>query len=459
MLRVRPRRDAPTATSTPPRRSTAGAWRCSWSAGCLLGVTEAEVAERARPRSGPVAAALPRRPVARRCAASASPARTARPRPPTCLEAIARAAGRAGRADRHHRRSGRGDAVPLGTRRPRRPSSRRCSRGCATAGSTHRRDGGLARTRSTSTGSTAPGSPPRLHEPLARPPRLPRHDRRLLRGQGAAVHARARGGRGVVNVDDAMGATLALVAGLPASDVITFALDAGRRHRGARHAPRRPTARRSRLVDARSDRGRARPLFARSAASTSPTRSPAAATALVVGVPARRGRRRARHRSSCPGRLERVDAGQPFTVLVDYAHTPDALDHALRAPRELAGAPRDRRCSAAAATATAASARSWARRGATPPTSRCSPPTIRARRRPTAIAEPTVPVRHGGGVVQRRARPARGDRARARRTPRRATSWCIAGKGHETGPDDRRDDRAVRRPGGRARGAGRRPWT
>lgn len=26
-----------------------------------------------------------------------------------------------------------------------------------------------------------------------------------------------------------------------------------------------------------------------------------------------------------PGRLERVDAGQPFTVLVDYAHTPDAI--------------------------------------------------------------------------------------------------------------------------------------
>jgi len=34
-----------------------------------------------------------------------------------------------------------------------------------------------------------------------------------------------------------------------------------------------------------------------------------------------------------PGRLERVDAGQPFTVLVDYAHTPDALDKALNAVR------------------------------------------------------------------------------------------------------------------------------
>lgn len=35
-----------------------------------------------------------------------------------------------------------------------------------------------------------------------------------------------------------------------------------------------------------------------------------------------------------PGRLERVAAGQPFEVLVDYAHTPDALSRALAAVRE-----------------------------------------------------------------------------------------------------------------------------
>ena len=37
-----------------------------------------------------------------------------------------------------------------------------------------------------------------------------------------------------------------------------------------------------------------------------------------------------------PGRFEPVDAGQPFAVLVDYAHTPDSLATALRAARELA---------------------------------------------------------------------------------------------------------------------------
>lgn len=36
-----------------------------------------------------------------------------------------------------------------------------------------------------------------------------------------------------------------------------------------------------------------------------------------------------------PGRMERVDAGQPYVVLVDYAHTPDALEKLLRACRRL----------------------------------------------------------------------------------------------------------------------------
>ena len=38
-----------------------------------------------------------------------------------------------------------------------------------------------------------------------------------------------------------------------------------------------------------------------------------------------------------PGRFERVDAGQGFTVLVDYSHTPDSLENALRAARATSG--------------------------------------------------------------------------------------------------------------------------
>jgi UDP-N-acetylmuramoyl-L-alanyl-D-glutamate--2,6-diaminopimelate ligase len=37
-----------------------------------------------------------------------------------------------------------------------------------------------------------------------------------------------------------------------------------------------------------------------------------------------------------PGRFEPVDEGQPYAVLVDYSHTPDSLENALRAARDLA---------------------------------------------------------------------------------------------------------------------------
>jgi len=37
-----------------------------------------------------------------------------------------------------------------------------------------------------------------------------------------------------------------------------------------------------------------------------------------------------------PGRVERVERGQPFTVVVDYAHTDDALRNLVRLGRELA---------------------------------------------------------------------------------------------------------------------------
>jgi UDP-N-acetylmuramoyl-L-alanyl-D-glutamate--2,6-diaminopimelate ligase len=42
------------------------------------------------------------------------------------------------------------------------------------------------------------------------------------------------------------------------------------------------------------------------------------------------------HTARVPGRFEPVDEGQPFAVLVDYAHTPDSLDNVLRAARPLA---------------------------------------------------------------------------------------------------------------------------
>jgi UDP-N-acetylmuramoyl-L-alanyl-D-glutamate--2,6-diaminopimelate ligase len=38
-----------------------------------------------------------------------------------------------------------------------------------------------------------------------------------------------------------------------------------------------------------------------------------------------------------PGRFESIDEGQPFGVIVDYAHTPDSLENVLTAARRLTG--------------------------------------------------------------------------------------------------------------------------
>ncbi|MDA8063764.1 MAG: UDP-N-acetylmuramoyl-L-alanyl-D-glutamate--2,6-diaminopimelate ligase [Actinomycetota bacterium] len=62
----------------------------------------------------------------------------------------------------------------------------------------------------------------------------------------------------------------------------------------------------------------------------------AATTAGALGIPAGEVAAGLAAVTSVRGRFERVDAGQDFTVLVDYAHTPDGLLHALTAARELA---------------------------------------------------------------------------------------------------------------------------
>lgn len=40
---------------------------------------------------------------------------------------------------------------------------------------------------------------------------------------------------------------------------------------------------------------------------------------------------------SVPGRFQRVDCGQPFVVIIDYAHTPDAIERAIESAQPLKG--------------------------------------------------------------------------------------------------------------------------
>ncbi|HMJ02934.1 MAG TPA: UDP-N-acetylmuramoyl-L-alanyl-D-glutamate--2,6-diaminopimelate ligase [Conexibacter sp.] len=62
----------------------------------------------------------------------------------------------------------------------------------------------------------------------------------------------------------------------------------------------------------------------------------AAAAARALGVPLTTIAAALPQAGRVPGRFEPVDEGQPFAVLVDYAHTPDSLENVLQAARPLA---------------------------------------------------------------------------------------------------------------------------
>jgi UDP-N-acetylmuramoyl-L-alanyl-D-glutamate--2,6-diaminopimelate ligase len=61
----------------------------------------------------------------------------------------------------------------------------------------------------------------------------------------------------------------------------------------------------------------------------------AAAAARVLGIGNDAIRTGLEAVEGVPGRFEEVSEGQPFTVLVDYSHTPDSLENALGAARAL----------------------------------------------------------------------------------------------------------------------------
>ena len=62
----------------------------------------------------------------------------------------------------------------------------------------------------------------------------------------------------------------------------------------------------------------------------------AAGACLHLGVPCQVVQAGITNLTAVPGRFEKVEAGQPFGVVVDYAHTPDALERVLTFAREYA---------------------------------------------------------------------------------------------------------------------------
>ena len=61
----------------------------------------------------------------------------------------------------------------------------------------------------------------------------------------------------------------------------------------------------------------------------------AIAVGLIEGIPAENLIASLERVNGIPGRFEKVEVGQDFTVIVDYSHTPDSLENCLRTARQL----------------------------------------------------------------------------------------------------------------------------
>jgi len=138
----------------------------------------------------------------------------------------------------------------------------------------------------------------------------------------------------VINVDDPHGAALSDRARARGLEVRTYSIDDPTADVHARDVFLRRDETLFDLVDARHDRhGLVRsPLLGRFNVANSLA---AAATALAVGFSFEAVRAGLGSPVRVPGRFERVGTGGAFAVLVDYAHTPDALASVLGTARSL----------------------------------------------------------------------------------------------------------------------------
>ena len=295
----------------------------------------------------------------------------------------------------------------------------------------------------------------RLHQPDPGPPRLSRDARRLPPAKARLFRLLAAGAKArrtaVINADDP--AAAAMVAGLDLP-TLTFGLGPA--------AAIRPRQYRSGMDGIHMD-------------VDTPSGSLEIASPLVgehnvmnllgaIGVGLALGMDRAviadalAGVSAAPGRFERVEAGQPFLVVVDYAHTPDALERVLATARKLltgggrlaavfgCGGDRDRgKRPIMGAIAARLADRAWV-----------TSDNPRSERPEAIVAEIVAGIPDGRPRPPRRgARPARGD-------PRRADVGAAGrrrgdrGQGARALPDHRHRGAALRRPrrgARRARGA------
>ncbi|MCW2680960.1 MAG: UDP-N-acetylmuramoyl-L-alanyl-D-glutamate--2,6-diaminopimelate ligase [Frankiales bacterium] len=140
----------------------------------------------------------------------------------------------------------------------------------------------------------------------------------------ASLFTPERARHAVINCDDAAGRRIARDSTIPR---VTFGEDCDWR---AREVDLRPDGSRFRLIGPDVDVQASVQL----PGAFNVANAVAALAALVAaGVPVEDAVRGVAELPGVPGRMERVDAGQPYLAVVDYAHTPDAVERLLDAVR------------------------------------------------------------------------------------------------------------------------------
>ncbi|MGE5590945.1 MAG: UDP-N-acetylmuramoyl-L-alanyl-D-glutamate--2,6-diaminopimelate ligase [Bacillota bacterium] len=153
---------------------------------------------------------------------------------------------------------------------------------------------------------------------------------RLFRMLGTTYAGRPKAGPkvAVLNQDDPASAELRAVTQVP---VMTYGIDQPADLTGSDLDVALDGVR----YEVHSPRGRARVNLSMSGRFNAYNSMAAIAVGLAEGVPLDLCIRALEGVPGVPGRVEGVSLGQPYSVLVDYAHTPDGLENVLRAAREM----------------------------------------------------------------------------------------------------------------------------
>jgi UDP-N-acetylmuramoyl-L-alanyl-D-glutamate--2,6-diaminopimelate ligase len=159
--------------------------------------------------------------------------------------------------------------------------------------------------------------------------------RLLFSSEGGAPMIELEGGISVVNLDDEYGRRLAeeLDTG-EGGNCITYSAAGGAADLSARGVTFDPSGSRFLCLSPEGELDVETPLPGHFNVSNALA---ALAVARALGLDLGDAARALASSEQVPGRFESIDEGQPFGVIVDYAHTPDSLENVLGAARRLTG--------------------------------------------------------------------------------------------------------------------------